>query len=157
MKLTLLVLLCGLKSMSKFLRLCKNFQSYKDCLGSGLTCQVCDGPNGQCNTPSENYNVTSVVCPEENDACLYKAISMCIPRVPTSFGWDFIKKLKISRRRKKIKIRQFVYILAKQCGSNFNLTNFLTKNSALIFSLFPKKNFSCKTYWPLYCDDFETL
>ena len=92
MKLTLLVLLCGLKSMSKFLRLCKNFQSCKDCLGSGLTCQVCDGPNGQCNTPSENYNVTTVVCPEENDACLYKAISMCIPRVPTSFGWDFIKK-----------------------------------------------------------------
>ena len=68
-----------------------------------------------------------------------------------------LKKLKISRRRKKIKIRQFVYILAKQCGSNFNLTNFLTQNSALIFSLFPKKNFSCKTYWPLYCDDFETL
>ena len=37
----------------------------------------------------ENYNVTTVVCPEENDACLYKAISMYIPGVPTIFGKDF--------------------------------------------------------------------
>ena len=157
MKLTLLVLLCGLKSMSKFLRLCKNFQSYKDCLGSGLTCQVCDGPNGQCNTPSENYNVTSVVCPEENDACLYKAISMCIPRVPTSFGWDFINSTVESDLLNSLAWDIF-YILSSTVGYKISTMGYkLYTLSTVGYKLYTLSTMGYKLLYPIVDKKYPTL
>ena len=45
------------------------------------------------------------------------------------------KNLKVSRKARK-NSSKFVYILAKQCRSPFNLTNFLTKNFQILIVIF---------------------
>ena len=47
--------------------------------------------------------------------------------VPASFGQEFSKKISKSYESRK-KLWKFVYILAKQYRSHFNLTNFLPKS-----------------------------
>ena len=65
-----------------------------------------------------------------------------IPGVPTCFEHDFSKRFLNVTKERKISWK-FVYILAKQCGSPFNLTIFLTKRKSDIFRLF----ISSKTCW----------
>ena len=73
-----------------------------------------------------------------------------IPGVPTCFEHDFSKRFLNVTKERKISWK-FVYILAKQCGSPFNLTNFLTKKNSEIwdFSLHLKLvGTPCSKYIP---------
>ena len=58
-----------------------------------------------------------------------------IPAVQTSFGHEFIIKTSRSQKWRK-NSSKFVYILAKQCRSHYNLTNFFGKNFKILISWF---------------------
>ena len=72
------------------------------------------------------------------------AVCLHVPGVPTSFGQDFSKKsLNVSKSEKKL--WKFVYILAKQCRSHLNLTNFFDqKNFKILIS--PRFEIFTKTF-----------
>ena len=58
--------------------------------------------------------------------CSFIVFLSKVPSVPTSFGQEFSHRISKCPKMRKISWK-CVYILAKQCRSLFNLTNFLTK------------------------------
>ena len=64
---------------------------------------------------------------------------------PWHTGWDLAKNRKIPQKSQRQKNSwKFVYVLAKQCRSSFNLTNFLVKN----FKIFRISDFLQKSVYP---------
>ena len=70
--------------------------------------------------------------------------------IPTSFGHEFSRKIRNFTKGEETRQSLFSYILAKQCRSPFNLTNFLGKifqNSYFINTIFQKNSRCPNKFW----------